>query len=133
MDVLQGFIKKLTHEINKERQNLSLIEEEIAQLNRKKNDLLQRYSEIENTDFSDAISVSLKFRSLSQILKDIKQIETKIEKLQNDADNIRLKIKEKNAEKKAIQNYRKKLKKEKDIEELKKETQLIDEIFNRKR
>jgi flagellar biosynthesis chaperone FliJ len=132
MDVLQGFIKKLTHEINKERQNLSVLEEKIAGLYRKRNDLLKRYSEIESSDFSDAVYVSLKYTSLSRILKDIKQIEDQIKKLETQADNIRLRIKEKNAEKKAIQNYRNKIQKEKDIEELKKETQLIDEIFNRK-
>ncbi|WP_457626378.1 flagellar FliJ family protein [Persephonella sp.] len=132
MDVLQGFIKKLTHEINKERQNLSVLEEKIAGLYRKRNDLLKRYSEIESSDSSDAVSVSLKYTSLSRILKDIKQIEDQIKKLETQADNIRLRIKEKNAEKKAIQNYRNKIQKEKDIEELKKETQLIDEIFNRK-
>jgi len=132
MDVLQGFIKKLTHEINKERQNLAVLEEKIAGLYRKRNDLLKRYSEIESSDFSDAVSVSLKYTSLSRILKDIKQIEDQIKKLETQADNIRLRIKEKNAEKKAIQNYRNKIQKEKDIEELKKETQLIDEIFNRK-
>ncbi|WP_456464436.1 hypothetical protein [Persephonella sp.] len=131
MDILEGFIKKLEHEISKERKELSFIEQEIASLRAKQNLLSQRYTELENSDYSDLLSLSLKNSSMLSILNQIKGIEKKVLKLEEKAEKLRLKIKQKNAEKKAIKNYQKKIKKEKEIEDIKKETQLIDEIFNR--
>ncbi|MDQ7055051.1 MAG: hypothetical protein Q9M89_00505 [Persephonella sp.] len=67
------------------------------------------------------------------IIRSIGSIEEKIKAKEREAEELRIKIKEKNAEKKAIENYKEKLKKERDVEEIKKETQLADEVFNRNR
>ncbi len=131
MDILEGFIKKLEHEINRERKELSSIEQEIANLRAKQNFLLQKYNNLEDSDYCDLLSLSLKNSSMLSILRQIKDLEERVLKLEEDAEKLRLRIKQKNAEKKAIKNYQKKIKKEKEIENIKKETQLIDEIFNR--
>lgn len=131
MDVLEGFIKKLEHEINKERKELSIIQQEIVSLKAKQNRLSQKYASLENMEYSDLLSLSLKNSSMLNILNQIKEIQEKVLKLEEEAEKLRLKIKQKNAEKKAIKNYQKKIRKEKEIENIKKETQLIDEIFNR--
>ncbi|HHG74328.1 MAG TPA: hypothetical protein ENK22_04720 [Persephonella sp.] len=131
MDILEGFIKKLEHEINREKNELTSIEHEIAQLKAKQNSLFKKYSQLEQSEYTDLLSLSLKNSSMLNILKEIKNIEKQVLRLEEKAEDIRLRIKQKNAEKKAIKNYQEKIKKEKEIEDIKKETQLIDEIFNR--
>ncbi|NPA16443.1 hypothetical protein [Persephonella sp.] len=134
MDVLEGFLKKLEHEIKHERQKLYAIEKEIARLRLEERKLKEEYRNLEEPGFpSDVFSILVKNNYMQNILKRLKKIQSRIEKLEQDAEAVRVIIKEKNAEKKAIRNYKKKLENEKNIEELRKETQLIDEIFNRKR
>ncbi|MBK3332456.1 hypothetical protein GWK41_05195 [Persephonella atlantica] len=131
MDILEAFIKKLKSEINKERQVLKAIEEEIYSLAVKKNRLTQEYKELEKLKLSDSLSLHMKTIRMLSILKSIKSIEEEIKQKEEEAEKLRIKIKEKNAEKKAIKNYQEKLKKEKNVKELKVETQLADESFNR--
>jgi len=131
---LEGFLKKLEHEIRHERQKLQTIEKEISQFRLEEKNLKQEYKNLENPEFpTDAFSILVKNNYMHKILKRLKEIQSQINRLEEDAEAIRVIIKEKNAEKKAIKNYKKKLENEKNIEELRKETQLIDEIFNRKR
>ncbi|WP_457639061.1 hypothetical protein [Persephonella sp.] len=132
MDVLDSFIKKLDFEIKKEKRSLQELEEKIVSLRREEQHLKRKYEEIKNSQFDDPLSIHMKSASLLNILKKLKKIQQEAVKLEDEAEKIRVIIKEKNAEKKAIKNYKKKLENEKNIEELKRETQLVDEFFNRK-
>ena len=131
MDILESFIKKLEHEINTNKIKLTQIENELSQVKLEQFKLKEKYKLLEKESFNDPLAIHMKSKSMVQILKKIKELESKKIKLEDKAEKIRIIIKEKNAEKKAIQNYQEKIQKEKEIEELKKETQLIDEIFNR--
>ena len=131
MNILDAFLKKLKNEINKESQELKKIEEEIFFLGREKTKLEKEYLLLEKADFSDSLSLQMRTAHMLSIINSIKSVEEKIRLKEEEAEKLRIRIKEKNAEKKAIENYKEKLKKEKDVEEVKRETQLIDEIFNR--
>jgi len=131
MDILEAFLKKIKNEISKEKQKLKKVEDEIFSLAQEKNKLEKEYSFLENAIFSDPLSLQMKTGRMLSIIQSIKSIEKDIRLKEEEAEKLRIKIKEKNAEKKAIEKYKETLKKEKNVEEIKRETQLIDEIFNR--
>jgi len=133
MDVLESFSKKLEHEIRIEKQKLLELEKEIARLKIRERKLKEKYALLEKSEFNDIFTIHMKSSSMGNILKELKNIKILLKELEKKAEEIRVIIKGKNAEKKAIKNYQKKLENERNIEELKKETQLIDEIFNRNR
>ncbi len=132
MDIFEGFIKKIEYEINKKRKTLSEIENQIVLLVQEKRALMEKYEHIEKEEYTDPMLIQMKINSLVKIMENISVIDQKLKKLEEKSEKIRGEIKEKNAEKKAIKKEQEKFRKLLEKDQLKKETQLADEIFNRK-
>lgn len=132
MDIFEGFIKKIEYEISKKRESLAEIESQIVLLVQEKGILVQKYEKLEKEEYTDPMLIQMKINSLVKIMENISAIDKKLEKLEKESEKIREEIKEKNAEKKAIKKEQEKLRKLAEKDQLKKETQLADEIFNRR-
>ncbi|NPA13528.1 MAG: hypothetical protein GXO45_06045 [Aquificae bacterium] len=133
MKKLSGLIKKVDYEIKQQQKKLSEIQGRISALLQKKEALQQEYNHLNNAEGGDILSVQTKMLYMVELLKQIDSIEDQIKQLDSEAEKIRIIIREKNAEKKAVETYIKRLETEKRIEEINRENQLADEFYNRNR
>lgn len=133
-------MEKIIDKVKKAKENqLKVLQKEIFLLNEEiafyenRNKEIEKYiKSIDKTKYNNVIELLALDNYIQSLLKEKKKNLNKIENLKEKIDKIIDEMKYILGEKKAIEKYSEKIKKQKQRKELQKQVQITDEIFNRK-
>ena len=131
MAILNKFIKKIDFELQKTKEKISRLEEEIKALEKAKLEMTNEYIKVESKQLTNPQEIYMQRMYLLELKEKIAYIELEKKKRENDLIPLKEILAGKNAEKKAVKKYKTKQEKEIIKKELQKEIELASDIFNR--
>ncbi len=131
MAILNKFIKKIDFELQKTKEKISRIEEEIKALEKAKLEMTNEYIKVESKQLTNPQEIYMQRMYLLELKEKIAYIELEKKKRENDLIPLKEILAGKNAEKKAVKKYKTKQEKEVLKKELQKEIELASDIFYR--
>ncbi len=131
MAILNKFIKKIDFELQKTKEKISKIEEEIKVLEKAKLEMTNEYIKVESKQLTNPQEIYMQRMYLLELKEKIAYIELEKKKRENDLIPLKEILAGKNAEKKAVKKYKTKQEKEVLKKELQKEIELASDIFYR--
>ena len=131
MAILNKFIKKIDFELQKTKEKISRLEEEIKALEKAKLEMTNEYIKVESKQLTNPQEIYMQRMYLLELKEKIAYIELEKKKRENDLIPLKEILAGKNAEKKAVKKYKTKQEKEVLKKELQKEIELASDIFNR--
>ncbi len=128
---MNKFIKKIDFELQKTKEKISRLEEEIKALEKAKLEMTNEYIKVESKQLTNPQEIYMQRMYLLELKEKIAYIELEKKKRENDLIPLKEILAGKNAEKKAVKKYKTKQEKEIIKKELQKEIELASDIFNR--
>ena len=131
MAILNKFIKKIDFELQKTKEKIAKIENEIKALEKAKLEITNQYIKLESKQLTNPQEIYMQKMYLLELKEKIAYIELEKKKRENDLIPLKEILAGKNAEKKAVKKYQSKQEKNILKKELQKEIELASDIFNR--